>query len=42
MKHDLLVIGGGPEGLMAAVTAANDGLKVMLERKRNVTEINCA
>jgi len=43
MKYDLIVVGGGPGGLMAARTAAEDGLKViMVERKRNVTEINRA
>ena len=43
MKYDLIVVGGGPGGLMAAKTAAEDGLKVVLiERKRNITEINRA
>ena len=41
MKYDLIIIGGGPAGLMAAKTAAEDGLKTLLiERKRNITEIN--
>jgi len=41
MKYDLIVVGGGPGGLMAAKTAAEDGLKTLLiERKRNITEIN--
>ncbi len=41
MKYDLIVVGGGPGGLMAAKTAAEDGLKVLLiERKRDITEIN--
>ncbi len=40
-KYDLIVVGGGPGGLMAAKTAAEDGLKVVLiERKRDITEIN--
>jgi len=43
MKYDLIVVGGGPGGLMAAKTAAEDGLKVVLiERKKNITEINRA
>ena len=41
MKYDLIVVGGGPGGLMAAKTAAEDGLKVILvEREKNITEIN--
>ena len=43
MKYDLIVVGGGPGGLMAAKKAAEDGLKVVLvERKKNITEINRA
>jgi len=39
-KYDLIVVGGGPGGLVAAKTAAEDGLKVVLiERKKNITEI---
>ncbi len=35
MKYDLIVVGDGPGGLMAAKTAAEDGLKViMVERKK--------
>ena len=41
MKYDLIVVGGGPGGLMAAKTAAEDGLKVILvERKKNINEVN--
>jgi flavin-dependent dehydrogenase len=43
MKYDLIVVGGGPGGLMSAKTAAEDGLNVVLiERKRDITEVNRA
>lgn len=45
MIYDLVVAGGGPAGLMAAKTAAEDGMKVLLlERKREITRItrDCA
>jgi flavin-dependent dehydrogenase len=35
MKYDGIVIGGGPGGLMAAKTAAMNGLKVALIERRN-------
>ncbi|MFT8316971.1 MAG: NAD(P)/FAD-dependent oxidoreductase [Sporolactobacillus sp.] len=35
MNEDVLVIGGGPAGLMAAITAAEDGARVLLIDKGN-------
>ncbi|RJO60167.1 NAD(P)/FAD-dependent oxidoreductase [candidate division WS5 bacterium] len=43
--YDLIVAGAGPAGLMAAKTAAEDGMKVLLlERKREISRItrDCA
>lgn len=45
MIYDLVVAGAGPAGLIAAKTAAEDGMKVLLlERKREITRItrDCA
>lgn len=45
MKYDLIVAGAGPGGLMAARTAAEGGMKVLLlERKKDITRItrDCA
>jgi flavin-dependent dehydrogenase len=40
MKHDLIIVGGGPAGLTAARIAAEDGLKVLLiERKKVIPHI---
>lgn len=41
--YDLLVVGAGPAGLIAAKTAAEAGLKVaLIERKENIAEIRRA
>lgn len=43
MKYDVIVVGGGPGGLMAARTAAENGLRVLLvERKKELARINRA
>jgi len=40
MKYDVIVVGGGLGGLMAAKTAAQDGLKVILiERKKVIAQL---
>ena len=41
--YDLIIVGAGPAGLMAAKTASENGLKVaLLERKCAITDINRA
>ena len=40
-NYDLIVVGAGPAGLMAAKTAGENGLKVaLIERKEHITDIN--
>lgn len=42
-EYDLIVVGAGPAGLMAAKTAAEHGLRVaLIERKSSLTDINRA
>ena len=40
-EYDVTIVGAGPGGLMAAVTAAKEGLAVsLIERKTNITSIH--
>ena len=40
MNYDLVIVGAGPAGLMAARTAARDGLKVLLvERRKQIGKV---
>ena len=42
-NYDLIVVGAGPAGLMAAKTAGENGLNVaLLERKSTITDVNRA
>ena len=39
-KYDLVIVGGGPAGLMAARVAGENGLKTaLLERKTEITKV---
>jgi digeranylgeranylglycerophospholipid reductase len=39
-KYDLVIVGGGPAGLMAARVAGENGLKTaLLERKKDITKV---
>ena len=33
-EYDLIIVGAGPAGLMAAVTAAQKNLKVVLQKRK--------
>ena len=40
-KYDLVIVGAGPAGIMAAKTAGSGGLKVaLIERKKNISRIH--
>lgn len=41
MKYDGVVIGGGPAGMFAAITAADRGSRVLLLEKTTVWEKSC-
>jgi len=42
-EYDLVIVGAGPAGAMAAKTAAENGFSVaLLERKTNITKISRA
>lgn len=40
--HDAIVIGAGAAGMMAAITAAQNGRRVLLLEKTTVPAANCA